>query len=853
MAVHKITLSASGWTQETPALWWDTISQLLYADSDLTQEATRIVPPTRECWQFNGFFSASSGGVQYIDTEGNFTNEFVEKAMTLTAALTINVQQTRVSWKLTLDPNGGTTALAALYYRVDGGGYYTTDLCADEPVTSVPRAVKEGNAFRGYFNGTTTPGTQYVDKDGGFLAALSSLVLTADKAIHAAYLAPYKVTVSANSGAGGDASFYYDSVNGLFYATADVSASPITRITMHTRETYKGLGYWSTNATTGVMRVSPDGTIAADFAPTDAVTIHAQWKLVSYKVTIGKQSGTGGTDALYYSQGVDAPAGWYYDDLCTQAANTIAFPTRAGYTQKGVYSAQSGGTEYITRHGEFLAAFNTWGAGITAAKTVYVQWVAVYKITLNPQSGEGGTAEMWYSSLDDKFYTDNTLDTEVTSVVPPTRECWQFTGFYSANSGGTQYVTHAGDFTQALLDLSITAAKTFYAQWVRVSWKLTLDPNGGTLGDTAAIYNDGVTAVYYADDQCTTPVTSVSMPSRAGYAQMGMYASKTGGSKYIDDDGRILLSLVLTASATVYARWSPITYTLTFDYNGGQGTVPSKSVTMGEAIGTLPSAAHNQGLLDGWYVGETKLTSSRVWDFPEDAVAVAKWRYYFGNLTDWFGLETANGPLMLVASNPGSTRTVIETSHAGALAIQSGDSSGGAFKTFGILLNPVCTYRIRKEGRVTINLGAAWPGSGATKSGYMLVNAEYSTAADGEPVLVVRGVANEGAPAINRWSVNLDVSPDHIAQDPMNAVTGGGELTECKTLVTCDPVVPMENGMPCASDIVHGKVVVTATTNAYGGENAPTARLPFIETNGVPPDESDVDFTTYAFTAERSL
>ena len=78
-------------------------------------------------------------------------------------------------------------------------------------------------------------------------------------------------------------------------------------------------------------------------------------------------------------------------------------------------------------------------------------------------------------------------------------------------------------------------------------------------------------------------------------------------------------------------------------------------------------------------------------------------------------------------------------------------------------------------------------------------------------------------------------------------------MTECTTLVTCDPVVPMENGMPCASDVVHGKIVVTATTNAYLGESAPTAAGSFVETNGDPNSETDVDFTSYAFQAERSL
>ena len=177
----------------------------------------------------------------------------------------------------------------------------------------------------------------------------------------------------------------------------------------------------------------------------------------------------------------------------------------------------------------------------------------------------------------------------------------------------------------------------------------------------------------------------------------------------------------------------------------------------------------------------------------------------FGQLTDYFGLETANGPLMLVASNSGAARSVVETAgttgsgtslKSGRLAIQDADSAVGAFERGGILMNPTCTYRVRSEGTVVVNLGKAYgkatiTGSGTSSkvsvSGYMLVSAEYGTATDGEPVLVVRGTANEGyewnsggtsrtsklTDAVNTWSVTLAVNPDHIAQDPMDAVSGG--------------------------------------------------------------------------------
>lgn len=270
--------------------------------------------------------------------------------------------------------------------------------------------------------------------------------------------------------------------------------------------------------------------------------------------------------------------------------------------------------------------------------------------------------------------------------------------------------------------------------------------------------------------------------------------------------------------------------------------------------------------------------------------ATANWQNdSYGLLIDYYNLATPGGPLTLVSATSGETRSPVETTgtsgsgsnlRSGILAIQTANSSVGGFVAGTILMRPTCTYRIIRPGDVTINLGKAYggatiSGSGTTanpyrieKSGFMLTSAEYATAADGEPLLVVRGAANEGfaqtsttgnqiksclTDAINLWPVQLHVSPYHIAQDPYNAVVGGGELLECKTLITCDPVVPMEDGHPCASDVVRGKIVVTATVNAYSGEAAPTAGSPYIETNGVPISEHDVDYVSYAFAAERSL
>ena len=848
MATYKITFSKTNWSGGTDAIWYDTVSQSFFGDADCTQEVTAIEPPTRECYRFNGYYSASSGGVQYIDDAGNFTDAFL--SLSITAAKTFYAQGTQTSWKLTLDDNGGDGGDDALYYRIDGGGYFDNYLCEGEPVSTVAKPSKANNAFAGYYNGTSTPGAQYIDDGGNFTASLDALTLTAAKTIYAKWVAPYKITISANSGAGGTTAFYFDSVSGKFYAATDL-AEEITAIIPNTRECFAFVGCYSSNNTTSTQRIAPDGTIADGWTPTAAATIYAQWARVSWKVTLNKSSGTDGTSALYYK--IDG-GGYYADNLCTERADDITPPTRSGYIFKGYFSTSSNGTQYIDRNGSLLPDFNA--LTLTAAKTIYAQWKAAYKITLNKSSGEGGTDAIWYSSEDAAFFADAACTTPATSVTIPTRECYRFTGYYNTASGSTQYMDEDGDYTAALSSLSITSAKTFYAQWARVSYKATLNDNGGE-GGGGALYFDGETANFYADDQLTTPTTTVDVPTREGYDFLGYYASTSGGSRYISDAGAIVVAVALTADLTIYARWQGKEYTLTFDYNGGTGGTVSKTVTFGSAVGTLPTPTRDRASFDGWYIGGNvvnalvsggdKITATTIWNFAEDKTATASWLRYFGGVADYFGL--ASSSLVPIASDSGEGRDRVCCAHMGKYA-------NGVNQTSGVWRNPSVTYAIVKDTTVSVILGRAYgaqrSGNTMTVSGYMITAAEISTEVGRFPTLKVQGTANEGANAINTFPVSVAVVARSKAQNLLGAISGTSHLQRVSLIATCDAVVVTENMMPCASDIVNGRLEVSAETIAPNNQNAPTAGGGFTLTDH-PKSNADSDYVRYTVTARKEL
>lgn len=120
-----------------------------------------------------------------------------------------------------------------------------------------------------------------------------------------------------------------------------------------------------------------------------------------------------------------------------KAYGTLTTPIRSGYTFKGWYTAASGGT-LITSSTIFNGTSNI---------TLYAQWTAnTYTVTLNPN---GGTVSPTSISIT----YDNTY-----GILPiPTRNNYEFLGWYTSVSGGTQ-ITPSTKYTTA-------SNTTIYAQW----------------------------------------------------------------------------------------------------------------------------------------------------------------------------------------------------------------------------------------------------------------------------------------------------------------------------------------------------------------------------------------------------
>lgn len=118
---------------------------------------------------------------------------------------------------------------------------------------------------------------------------------------------------------------------------------------------------------------------------------------------------------------------------------------------------------------------------------------------------------------------------------------------------------------------------------------------------------------------------SLKAPSKKYYEFVGWYTEKTGGEEFT-------LSTKLSGDLELYARWTPIIYTITFDVNGGEPLANSTLNLTHESVNvSLPIPTRNGYVFEGWFdarEGGSKVTSV---DQPtSDRVLYAQWTVQSG-------------------------------------------------------------------------------------------------------------------------------------------------------------------------------------------------------------------------------
>ena len=346
---------------------------------------------------------------------------------------------------------------------------------------------------------------------------------------------------------------------------------------VHLDETYKDLptpsrkGYTFNGWFTGKNGGSIVSTTTLVTQSSDH-TLYAHWTANKYTVTLNENGGSVSPSSLTVSYDSS------YSDLPT--------PSRTGYTFEGWYN----GTTKIN---------SSTKVTLTSDHTLEAYWSADnYNVSFN---ANGGSVSSSSKSI--------TFDSTYGSLPSPSYEGYVFTGWYTKPDGGS--------LIESSTTVASTSDHTLYAHWSAGNCKVTLNPNGGTI-------ESGIVGVTYKETYGELPSAS-----KTGYSFTGWFTDPSGGTEISSST-----QVTKTTDHTLYAHWTPVLYTLTFDGNGGNGDQSSKQVAYDATYGELPSASRDYYDFDGWYTsasGGNKVSSSNV--MSGDMTVYAHWKIH--PTSDW--------------------------------------------------------------------------------------------------------------------------------------------------------------------------------------------------------------------------
>lgn len=189
----------------------------------------------------------------------------------------------------------------------------------------------------------------------------------------------------------------------------------------------------------------------------------------------------------------------------------------------------------------------------------------------------------------------------------PIRAGYEFEGWYTAVNGGTQV-------TEATVMEYITT-QTLYAHWTANEYEVTLEANDGSLD------LDKINVTYH-DAYGILPT-----PIKTGYTFIGWYTEQEAGTSITFEN-----MVEIPQNHTLYARYVPNTYTLTFNPNGGRVDTEQKSVVYDSPYGELPVPSIIGGTFLGWFTDMyegTIVTAGDIVKLTADQTLYAHWELVY--------------------------------------------------------------------------------------------------------------------------------------------------------------------------------------------------------------------------------
>ena len=399
--------------------------------------------------------------------------------------------------------------------------------------------------------------------------------------------------------------------NGSTFTGASIATAP----TEPTRSNYTFLGWFT--ATTGGSAIS----FPYVHGQTANFTLYAKWTLNTYSIVFNANSGLGlmGNQTITHGVATNLNANLY---------------SRANYVfYRWATAADGTGTTYNN-----LAEIT-----LTAGTTLYAQWTAnTYVVTFNYNGGNGG----------DSTATASFTTAGSPIMLPvPTKTGFTFAGWHSDAALATQIGTGVGNRSYSPTGgaLSLNA----YAKWEAVNYTFTYNSNSADSGSVPTESSKQIT-------QTATVKANTGNLVRVGYTFSGWNIASDGtGTNYLSGS----LFTVGSDDVILFAKWSPNTYTVTYNINGGTGNAQRSSANVTSdtyttdsspvvfpGVGTLTRSGYTFG---GWNTSAagtgTNYVATNTYTTVSNVIFYAKWNpvtytiTYNGNQNTGGTTPTAGG------------------------------------------------------------------------------------------------------------------------------------------------------------------------------------------------------------------
>ena len=224
----------------------------------------------------------------------------------------------------------------------------------------------------------------------------------------------------------------------------------------------------------------------------------------------------------------------------------------------------------------------------------------VYTITLNKQSGSGGTSTI-YLKYNTGWYSNSAATTSISTVTLPTRAGFTFQGYYTGTNGsGTQIINSSGQISTTSASLTFTSTNNtlLYANWSA--------KNPARYDNEKGYWY--VEMGYYPQTRATeTEINGITNTNGAVYTIKGTnVTSKIGANsiEYCQYNG-------------VWYKVEPVRYVLSGSFSSGYGTESGNVVAVTEQIVYVSAWSSTKLSLGGGYTSSTLRTN--ISDFVSDS------------------------------------------------------------------------------------------------------------------------------------------------------------------------------------------------------------------------------------------